>query len=144
MSLTKAFINILETPCSCFHGIWCWFGKNRTQVLNSSTLLKTIYHLIPLYWSFACRVTPSIETARERTRGILNYRFDLQSSCLLAPIPQNSHLTLSTCVVPLMLSTSLNEFLEWGHSPEHLAELILCLLLLTYSSITTPRVFFRN
>lgn len=81
---------------------------------------------------------------RERTLDIFNYRFDLQSSCLLAPIPQNVHLTLSTCVVPLIIRTSINEFLERGCSPQHLAELTLCLLLLTYSWTKTRCVFPRN
>lgn len=71
MSLTKAFINVLETPCCCFHGIWCLFGKEQdtgTEQVNTSEN-HLAFHSSSL--SFVCGVTPSIERAREHTISLI-------------------------------------------------------------------------
>lgn len=105
------------------------------------------YFWNPFYILFLFTHVLSVEQSlpqKQRPLGIFNYRFDLQSSFLLAPVPQNTHLTSSRCVISMIISTSINEFLERLCSPQHLAELTLCLLLLTYSWTRTRCVFFRN
>lgn len=114
-------------------GHWHWAGQHFWKS-------SSISFLFPEF----CLWSNAFHWKSKRTHYILNYRLDLQCSCLLASLPQNSHLTSRACVVLLMLSPSLSEFMDWGCSPQHLAELILCLLLLTYSSTTTSRVSFQE